>query len=242
MVCVPLIPSFDIGLTSPAGPVGSRPKLSTTSSLDHLVSPHTRRLRRPCRPITFPFCTILSLAVRRPLRTPSPPTATLSLLLDVSTSWTLTSMSPRPAFCLAHTTKTVLWTTLHSSVRMVAFSRRHGTPAHPRSSRTPTTTGRSPSTRTGFTPPRSATHHNRRLLLPLSLLRAKSPLPSVRLVLSGVRRAAVPAPATAASLATSAGRLSRGTGPSSGTAGSPAPAQAESAAASRPRPFASSMT
>jgi hypothetical protein len=242
MVCVPLIPSFDVRLTSTAGYLGSSPKPSTISSLVLLASPPTRRLRQPCQPIPFPFCTIPSLAARRPLRTPSSSTLASSLLLDVPTSRALTSMPPSPAFCLAHTTKTVSWTTLHSSVRILEFSRRLGTPAHPRSSRTPTTTGRSPSTRTGFPPPRSATHHNRRVLLPLSLLGAKSPLPSVRLVLSGVRRAAVPAPATAASLVRNAGRPSRATGPSSGTAKIPAPAQAVSVAASRSRLLASSTT
>jgi hypothetical protein len=240
MVCIPLIPSFDIRLTSHAGYLGSSPKPSTISSLVLLASPPTRRLRRPCRPIPFPFCTIPSLAARRPLRTPSSSTLASSLLLDVPTSRALTSMPPSPAFCLAHTTKTVSWTTLYSSVRIVEFSRRLGTPVHPRSSRTPTTTGRSPSTRTGFTPPRSATHHNIQLLLPHSFLGAKSPLPSVRLVLSGVRRAAVPAPATAASLVKYAGRPSRATGPSSGTARIPAPAQAVSVAASRSRLLASS--
>jgi hypothetical protein len=241
MVRIPLVPSIDIRLNSPAGAVGSRPKLSTTSLLDLLACPSTRRLRRSCRPIHFSFYAMLSLAARRPLRTPSPFTTPSSLLLDVQTGRALTSISPSPAFCFAPTTKTVSWEKLHSSIQMVAFSRRYGTLAHPRSSRTPTTTGRSLSARTGFTLPRSVKHHNRRLLLPLSLLRAKSHLPSVKLVLSGVRRAAVPAPVTAASLATSAERLSRGTGPSSGTAGSPAPAQAESAAASRPTPLARSM-
>jgi hypothetical protein len=156
MVCrVPLVPSIDIRLISPAGPVGSRPKVSTTSSLDLLASPPTRRLGRPCRAIPFPFCAIPPLAARRLLWTPSLSTVAASLLQDVPISQTLTSMSPGPAFCLAHTTKTVSWTTLHSSVRMVAFSRRHGTPAHLGSSRTPAMTGRSLIIRTGFTLPRS---------------------------------------------------------------------------------------
>jgi hypothetical protein len=196
--CVDYLCEFALGLTMCPGYLGSSPKPSTISSLVLLASAPTRRLRRPCRTIHFPFCTTLSLAARRPLQPPFRSTAAPPPLRGAPTDRTLTSMSPNPTFCLSRVTKTSSWTTFYSQVWLAAPSSRHGMPARLRSSRIHTTIRSN--TTTGSTLRRPAARSSPPLRPRLPCL-ATTSRQSLRLSSSGRRKADALDQATAAGTA-----------------------------------------